>query len=69
MEEHRSPTILELSYAHDDDTKSAMSAKVQPLTPEEIGNRVESMTRRLKSQCKGFFWKCMTASVLRMSQV
>lgn len=49
-----SSTLLQLYYADDEDTQSAMSAKIAPLTPDEIGYRVEHMTRRLKSRCKGF---------------
>ncbi|KAH7083032.1 hypothetical protein BKA63DRAFT_142272 [Paraphoma chrysanthemicola] len=49
-----SPSLLDLSYAVDDDIYSGISAKVQALTLGEIGDRVEHMQRRLKSRCKGF---------------
>jgi hypothetical protein len=54
IDEQTSPTLLQLSYADDEDSRSAMLAKTHPLTPDEIGDRVEIMERRLKSRCKCF---------------
>lgn len=53
MEEQTSPTLLELSFADDDDLESAMSAQIRPLLPEELDIRHENMKRRLNSRCKG----------------
>ncbi|KAH7093260.1 hypothetical protein FB567DRAFT_514985 [Paraphoma chrysanthemicola] len=51
---HISPSLLDLSYAVDDDIHSGMSTNFQPSTSGEIADRVEHMNRRLKSRCKGF---------------
>ena len=47
-------TLLALYFADEDDTLSAIQAKIEPLIEEQQLERVEMMRRRLKSRCKGF---------------
>lgn len=54
LREHPSATILELSFADDEDASSSMGAKREPLFLHEEKERVGEMIRRLKSRCKGF---------------
>jgi hypothetical protein len=53
LKEHPSPSLLQLSFADDDDTTSSMKANVQPLRPEEALIRMRVTSRRLRSRCKG----------------
>jgi hypothetical protein len=54
VEDQPSPSLLELSFADDENLQSGMTAPIRPLTPNEISSRIDSMKRRLKSRCKGF---------------
>jgi hypothetical protein len=46
-------TLLHLSFADEDGPLSAIQAKTEPLSEEQLLERVEMMRRRLKSRCKG----------------
>jgi hypothetical protein len=46
-------SVLELSYATDEDPGLAMSAAISPLSPLEHASRISSMEARLKSCCVG----------------
>jgi hypothetical protein len=46
-------SVLELSYATDEDPGLAMSATISPLSPLEHASRIGSMEARLKSCCVG----------------
>ncbi|KAF3390652.1 hypothetical protein F1880_008943 [Penicillium rolfsii] len=47
-------SILELSFADEDDVMSAINAPVEPLSTKIQEDRAIEMTRRLNSRCKGF---------------
>jgi hypothetical protein len=46
--------LLELWFADNEDHNSAMKLPVQLLSPDERGNRIETMNRRIVARCKGF---------------
>jgi hypothetical protein len=51
---HQQPRVIDLSFADDENTKSALSADVKRITDEEVLDRVDTMKRRLVAHCKCF---------------
>lgn len=50
---HEPLTLLQMSFADEEDLDFAIRAKVKPLNMKEIMRRQEVMNRRLKSRCMG----------------
>ncbi|KAG8529688.1 uncharacterized protein KY384_005169 [Bacidia gigantensis] len=48
------PSLLLLSFADEDDMKTAIERPIQPLSAGEEALKNDTMSRRLKSRCKGF---------------
>lgn len=46
-------SLLELSFADEEDAQMAIQAEIRPLTQEELEYRCDTMKRRLNSRCKG----------------
>jgi hypothetical protein len=51
---HEQPHLLLLSFADEENTKSAMSAEIKPLTNDDVLDRLDIMERRLVAHCKCF---------------
>ncbi len=47
-------TIMQFSFADEESPKSAIKMGLVPLTADDVSVRIEAMSRRLNSRCKGF---------------
>ena len=55
VESARSPlTILQFSHADEESPESAIKMRIGPMSEDKIELRVEAMSRRLNSRCRGF---------------
>lgn len=49
----RRPTVICMSFAHEEDISLAIQGKIQPLQPKELRYRTLNMKRRLNTSCRG----------------